>query len=180
MYGKDWRSRGVTQNQFLVTEEAMAERKYWLFKSEPNAYSFNDLQGEPDQTAEWDGVRNYQARNFIRDEMKVGDGVLFYHSSTNPMAIVGTATIVREAYPDATAWNPGSKYYDPKSTPEKPVWVLVDIKADQKIARPVTLQEIKQNPKLQDMLLVRRGMRLSIQPVTKDQWDEIVALGSQG
>jgi predicted RNA-binding protein with PUA-like domain len=157
----------------------MAERKYWLFKSEPNAYSFSDLLNEPDQTAEWDGVRNYQVRNFMRDEMKVGDGVLFYHSSTNPMAVVGTATIVREAYPDATAWDPNSEHPDPRSTPENPVWLMVDIKADKEFARPVTLQEVKQNPRLKDMLLVRKGMRLSIQPVTREEWDEVIAMGDQ-
>src|SRR5919106_3351220 len=110
----------------------MAERKYWLFKSEPSSYSFSfaNLLNEPDQTAEWDGVRNYQVRNFMRDEMKVGDGVLFYHSSTNPMAVVGTATIVREAYPDSTPWDPNSAHLDPPSTPENPVWLMVDLKAD--------------------------------------------------
>jgi predicted RNA-binding protein with PUA-like domain len=157
----------------------MAERKYWLFKSEPSSYSFANLLNEPDQTAEWDGVRNYQARNFMRDEMKPGDGVLFYHSSANPMAVIGTAQIVREAYPDHSAWDAKSKYYDAKGSPDNPIWLMVDIKAEQEFTRPVTLQEIKQNPKLQNMLLVRRGMRLSIQPVTKEEWDEIVALGNR-
>ena len=95
----------------------MSEPRYWLFKSEPSAYSFDDLLKEEDRTAEWDGVRNYQARNFIRDDMKVGDGVLFYHSSAKPTAVVGTARIVKEAYPDATAWDPNDKHYDPKSEP---------------------------------------------------------------
>ena len=156
----------------------MAERRYWLFKSEPNAYSYADLQGEEDQTAEWDGVRNYQVRNFMRDEMGPGDAVLFYHSSTNPTAVVGIATIVSQAYPDATAWDPQSKYYDPKSSPDNPAWLVVDIKADREFARPVTLAEIKQNPALASMLLVRRGMRLSIQPVTQAEYEEIVLLGS--
>jgi predicted RNA-binding protein with PUA-like domain len=158
----------------------MAERKYWLFKSEPTTYSYADLQQEADQTAEWDGVRNYQARNFMRDEMKVGDGVLFYHSSTNPTAVVGTATIVREGYPDATSWDPDSEHPDPKSTPENPVWMMVDIKADREFPNPVTLQDIKKNPKLKDMLLVRRGMRLSIQPVTREEWDEVLRMGGLG
>ena len=157
----------------------MAERKFWLFKSEPSNYSFDDLLAEEQQTAEWDGVRNYQARNYMRDDMKVGDGILFYHSSTNPTAVVGTATIAREGYPDNTAWDSKAKYYDPKSNPDNPTWVMVDIKADRRFARPVTLQEIKQNPKLEGMLLVRRGMRLSIQPVAKEEWDEILALGNQ-
>ena len=158
---------------------SMTERRYWLFKSEPTAYSFADLLAEPDQTAEWDGVRNYQVRNFMRDDMKVGDGVLFYHSSAKPLAVVGTATIVREAYPDNTAWDPAEKHYDPKCSPGNPTWLMVDIKAEKEFSRQVILDEIKQNPNLQDMLLVRRGMRLSIQPVTEDQWNEGSALGGQ-
>ncbi len=157
----------------------MAERRYWLFKSEPTNYSFQDLLGEEDRTAEWDGVRNYQVRNFMRDEMKVGDGVLFYHSSAKPTAVMGTATVVREAYPDSTAWEPGAKYYDPKSNPDDPTWLMVDIVADQEFNRPVTLQEIKQNPKLQGMMVVKRGVRISIQPVSKEDWDEIIALGME-
>jgi predicted RNA-binding protein with PUA-like domain len=157
----------------------MAERKYWLFKSEPTSYSFNDLSKEENQTAEWDGVRNYQVRNFMRDEMRQGDAVLFYHSSTTPTAVVGTATIVSQAYPDVTAWDPQSKYYDPKSSPDNPAWLVVDIKAEQEFARPVTLAEIKQNAALGGMLLVRRGMRLSVQPVTQAEYEEIVQLGTQ-
>ncbi len=156
----------------------MAERKYWLFKSEPTAYSFDALLNEENQTAEWDGVRNYQVRNFMRDEMGQGDAVLFYHSSTTPTAVVGTATIVSQAYPDVTAWDPQSKYYDPKSSPDNPAWLVVDIKADRELSRPVTLAEIKQNPALAGMLLVKRGMRLSIQPVTQADYEEIVLLGS--
>ncbi len=155
----------------------MAEQRYWLFKSEPNAYSYADLLGEEEQTAEWDGVRNYQVRNMMRDEIKVGDRVLFYHSSAKPTAVVGTARVVREAYPDYTAWEKDSDHPDPKSTPDNPIWLMVDIQAEQEFARPVTLQEIKANPKLQDMLLVQRGVRLSIQPVSKEAWAEIVALG---
>lgn len=155
----------------------MAEQRYWLFKSEPNSYSYADLLGEEEQTAEWDGVRNYQVRNMMRDEIKVGDGVLFYHSSAKPTAVMGTARVVREAYPDYTAWGKDSDHPDPKSTPENPIWLMVDIQAEQEFARPVTLQEIKANPKLQDMMLVQRGVRLSIQPVSKEAWAEILALG---
>ncbi len=155
----------------------MPETKYWLFKSEPTNYSFQDLLGEDNRTAEWDGVRNYQVRNFMRDEMKVGDGVLFYHSSAKPTAVMGTARIVREAYPDSTAWQVGAKYYDPKSNPDSPTWLMVDIQADREFPQPVTLQEIKNNPRLEGMMLVRRGMRLSIQPVTKEDWDEILTMG---
>ena len=156
----------------------MAERRYWLFKSEPTAYSFADLQAEEDQTAEWDGVRNYQVRNYMRDDMKVGDGVLFYHSSAKPLAVVGTARIVREAYADSTALDPAEKHYDAKSSPDNPIWLMVDIKAEQEFKRPVTLDEIKQNPRLQNMLVIRRGMRLSIQPVTQEEWDELVSMDS--
>ena len=155
------------------------ERKYWLFKSEPSTYSFDDLLNEPDQTAEWDGVRNYQARNFMRDDMRVGDRVLFYHSSAKPTAVVGTAQIVKEAYPDATAWDPNDKHYDPKSSPGETVWTVVEIQAVDRLPNPVTLAEVKANPKLKDMLLIRKGQRLSIQPVTKEEYDEILAMGGR-
>ena len=155
-----------------------AERKYWLFKSEPTTYSFSDLLSEPDKTAEWDGVRNYQARNFLRDEIKLGDGILFYHSSNDARAVIGTARVVREGYPDSTAWDPDSNHYDSKSTPDRPIWFMVDIQADEGFARQVTLTEIKENPRLQEMMLVRRGVRLSILPVEEQEWDEVVAIGS--
>ncbi len=155
----------------------MAEKRYWLFKSEPTAYSYSDLQGEKDGIAEWDGVRNYQARNLIRDEMKAGDGVLFYHSSANPMAVIGTAQIVKDAYPDSTAWDPNDKHYDPKSTPGNTVWMMVDIQAGQEFPNAVTLQEIKANPKLQNMMVARPGMRLSVQPVTAEEWAEVLLMG---
>ena len=157
----------------------MAERRYWLVKSEPSDYSFDDLQSEEDQTAEWDGVRNYQARNNMRDEMKLGDGVLFYHSQTKPMAVVGTAVVVKEGYPDYTAWDPGSQHPDPKSTPEKPIWYMVDIKANRKLANPVTLEAIKAAPGLEGMVLVNNS-RLSVQPVTAEEWQAIVEMGEAG
>lgn len=156
----------------------MADRRYWLFKSEPNAYSFQDLIGEEDQTAEWDGVRNYQARNFLRDEVKVGDSVLFYHSSAKPTAVVGTASVVRDGYPDDTAWDPNSEHPDPKSTPEKPIWFMVDIKGEAELARPVTLAEIKETPGLEDISLFRRP-RVSIHPISPDEWKIITELGSR-
>ena len=155
----------------------MAKKSYWLFKSEPTAYSYADLQGEEDGFAEWDGVRNYQARNLMRDEMKTGDGILFYHSSADPMAVVGTAKIVKDAYPDFTAWDPKDKHYDSKSTPGNTVWMMVDIKADQEFTKPVTLQELKNNPKLQNMMVTRKGMRLSVQPVTAEEWAEVLSMG---
>ena len=157
----------------------MTERRFWLLKSEPGAYSFADLQSEEDHTAEWDGVRNYQARNILRDDIKVGDGVLFYHSSVKPMAVVGTALVVREGYPDDTAWDPNSDHPDPKSTPDNPIWYMVDIKAEAALPEPVTLDEIKSAPGLENMALVKNS-RLSVQPVTADQWRIIVDMGMKG
>ena len=155
----------------------MAEKRYWLFKSEPNAYSFTDLMNEPDGWAEWDGVRNYQARNYMRDDMKVGDGILFYHSAVKPMAVVGVASIVKEGYDDFHGLDPNDDHYDPKATPENPIWSMVDIHGERALAQPITLEEIRANPKLKDMLLIRKGMRLSIQPVTKEEFDEVCVMG---
>jgi len=155
----------------------MPERRYWIFKSEPNAYSFTDLMNEPDGWAEWDGVRNYQARNTMRDDMKVGDGILFYHSNAKPLSIVGVASVVREGYDDFHGLDPGDVHYDPKATQENPIWCMVDIKGEHALTKPVTLDEIKSNPRLKDMMLIRKGMRLSIQPVTQEEFDEVVSMG---
>ena len=143
--------------------------KYWLMKSEPGTFSLQDLKEAKNGTECWDGVRNYQARNFMRDEMKIGDRVLFYHSVTNP-SLVGTAKVVREAYPDHTAWDPKSPYYDPKSSPDNPRWVMVDIQFVQEFPNPLSLKEIHSLPGLEKMLLLRKGMRLSIQPVTEEEY----------
>jgi len=140
---------------------------YWLVKSEPSAYSFSDLISEENMTAEWDGVRNYTARNNMQ-KMKVGDKVLFYHSMIVPPQVVGTTVVVKEAYPDDTAWDPSSEHPDPKSTPEKPVWFMVDLKAQARMRSPVTLKDVKAHPMLQDMALVKFS-RLSVQPVTKSE-----------
>ena len=150
-------------------------KRYWLFKSEPSAYSFSDLMGEPDHTAEWDGVRNYQARNFLRDEVKEGDGVLFYHSNASPPSVVGTAVVVREGYPDFTAWDPSSDHPDPKSTPENPRWFMVDIKGLEALPNEVTLAQIRANPALGDISLFKRP-RISIHPITRQEWDTILAM----
>jgi predicted RNA-binding protein with PUA-like domain len=152
-------------------------RRYWLFKSEPGAYSYDDLTR--DGVAEWDGVRNFQARNLLRDEIKEGDGVLFYHSSADPLAVVGTAVVARGGYPDHTAWDPRSDHLDPRSTPANPVWYMVDIKAQRRFARLVTLEELRHTPGLEDMMLLRRGARLSVQPVSPDEWAIIVRLGTR-
>ena len=153
----------------------MKKINYWLVKSEPSDYSFSDLLSETNQTAEWDGVRNYQARNILKSEMKIGDKVLYYHSNSNPSQIVGTAVVVKEGYPDFTAWDPKSKHYDPKSTPENPKWFMVDLKAEKLLKKPIPLQEIKNNKDLNEMILVKNS-RLSVQPVTKKEWLEILSM----
>lgn len=152
--------------------------KYWLVKSEPDVFSIDDLAKSKNQTTYWDGVRNYQARNYMRDEMKKGDKVIFYHSNTKPPAAVGVCEVVKEGYPDFTAFDPDDKHYDPKSKKENPAWYMVDIKLIKKFPKAVTLDEIKQNPKLKNMKLVQRGNRLSVLPVTKEEFDEIVRMGS--
>ena len=150
--------------------------KYWLMKSEPNEFSIDDLKEQPKQTEHWDGVRNYQARNFMRDDMKIGDQVFFYHSNCDEPGIVGIAEVAKEAYPDFTAWDPKSKYYDPKSTPENPRWYMVDVRYKRKLKRVIPLAELKERKPLEDFALVRKGNRLSIMPVTPKQWDYILKL----
>jgi predicted RNA-binding protein with PUA-like domain len=145
-------------------------------KSEPTAYSFDDLLKEDDHTAEWDGVRNYAARNTMRDDMNVGDGILFYHSNSKPNAVVGYATVIKAGYPDHTAWDPDSEHPDPRSTPDNPVWYMVDIRGQAKFRNPVTLQNIKAHADLQGMVLVKNS-RLSVQPVTNREWKVILTLG---
>ena len=145
-------------------------------KSEPDEFSIDDLQNMPDQTEHWDGVRNYQARNMMRDEMKIGDLVFFYHSNCTEPGIVGIMQVVREAYPDFLAFDHKDKHYDPKSDPDNPRWFMVDIHFMQKFKRNITLKELKQKSELQDLVLVRRGNRLSIMPVTAEQWDFILSL----
>lgn len=144
--------------------------RYWLFKSEPDCFSIDALRQRPKQTEHWDGVRNYQARNMLRDEVKEGDEILFYHSNCNPPGIAGIAKVVKAGYPDFTALDPHSDHYDPKSTSEKPQWYMVDVKFVEKFPRLISLDELKQNPALHDMLILRRGNRLSITPVTKSEW----------
>jgi len=151
---------------------------YWLMKSEPDAFSIDDL--ERVGTEPWDGIRNYQVRNMIRDEMKPGDRAFFYHSNTKVPGIVGIMDIVSEARPDPTAFDPDEKYYDPKSDPEKPRWLLVDVKYVRHTKRNIPLPELKADPALEEMPLVRRGNRLSIMPVTEDQWEHILSMEDQG
>ncbi len=151
------------------TAAAVATR-YWLFKSEPSAFGIDTLAASPRQTAPWDGVRNYQARNFLRDDVQVGDLVCFYHSREAPLGIFGTMRIVKAGYPDFTQFDPASKYFDPKSSREQPRWVMVDVKLIQKFAEPVTREPLQLSPKTAGMLVLKRGMRLSIQPLTHDEW----------
>jgi predicted RNA-binding protein with PUA-like domain len=145
-------------------------------KSEPSVFSIDDLQNKPDQTYCWDGVRNYQARNMMRDEMKNGDLAFFYHSNCAEPGIVGMMEVVRESYPDFTAFNSEHKYFDPKSSPENPRWFMVDVKFVKKLLRTITLKELKAVPELADLALVRRGNRLSIMQVSAPQWEFILSL----
>jgi predicted RNA-binding protein with PUA-like domain len=154
-------------------------RRHWLVKSEPETFSFDDLLASPKRTTGWDGVRNYQARNFMRDGMKRGDLVFFYHSSTEPTAIVGVAEVAREAYPDPTALDAKHPHFDPKSRPDAPTWMMVDLRAVEPLARPVTLAELKSVKGLERMVLLQKGSRLSVQPVSPEEWDIIYELGMQ-
>ncbi|MBJ7539950.1 EVE domain-containing protein [Marinomonas transparens] len=146
---------------------------YWLMKSEPDAFSIEDLHAL--NQSPWDGVRNYQARNFMR-AMQTGDQVFFYHSSCPTPGIAGTARVCKEAYPDHSSWDPTSAYFDPKSTPEDPRWFMVDIEFVEKWQKVVTLAELKQSPALSDMILTKKGSRLSIMPVTQEEWDYIIKI----
>lgn len=149
-------------------------KRYWLMKSEPAVYSLDDL--ERDGTECWDGVRNYQARNFMRDRMRVGERGFFYHSNTKEPGIVGIVEIAREAYPDHTAFDPEDPHYDPKSDPDNPRWFMVDVRFVRKLDRTITLTELKQHPELGDLPLVRKGNRLSVMPIEDHHWDFILSL----
>ena len=150
-------------------------KNYWLFKAEPHVYGIDHLAAAPDKTGRWDGIRNYQARNFLRDQVALNDEVFIYHSSCKKVGIVGTAKVVKTAYPDPTQFNPESDYYDPKSTPENPRWVSVDIKLTKVFSRLISLAEIKAQPQLENMVLVKQS-RLSTQPVTAEEWKLIIDL----
>lgn len=150
---------------------------YWLMKSEPDVFGIEHLQKMPGQTEHWDGVRNYQARNFMRDQMKKGDQIFFYHSNTTEPGIVGIAKVVREGYPDHTALDPKSNYYDPTSTSDNPRWYMVDVKFVRRLKRNISLQELKQHAEaLPDFPLLMRGNRLSVMPVSAAAWDYILEL----
>lgn len=151
------------------------KRNYWLMKSEPSAFSIDDLMSAPEQTTCWDGVRNYQARNFMR-KMAVGDLVLFYHSNADPPAAAGIAEVVKTAYPDPTQFDKKDSHYDPASHPSNPRWDMVDIKYVRKFSRPLSLDQLRKEAKLRDMVLLRKGSRLSVQPVSPLEWEHILSL----
>ena len=153
--------------------------KYWLMKSEPDVFSIDDLSKQPNQKSHWDGVRNYQARNFMRDEMDVGDKVLFYHSNCKVPGIVGIATVASSSYPDHTSWDKKSEYFDPKSGPDNPRWFMVDVKFEEKFSRTVSLNEMKEVKALAEMLILRKGNRLSITPVQKKEFQTVLDLGRE-
>jgi predicted RNA-binding protein with PUA-like domain len=149
--------------------------KYWLMKTEPGCFSIDDLAALPEQTTSWDGVRNFQARNFMRDDMRVADLVLFYHSVTNP-GVVGIASVAREAYPDHTAFDPNDRHYDPRSTPDKPLWFMVDVRFVEKFATPIALGVLRGIKGLERMEVLKKGSRLSVMPVREDEFVIIASL----
>lgn len=151
-------------------------KNYWLMKTEPTVFSIEDLEKAPKKTTCWDGVRNYQARNFMRDDMKVGDLVLFYHSNADPPGIAGIAEVAKEAYPDSTALDPKDVHYDPKSDAKKPTWYMVDVKHIETFARLIGLDDLRKVSALKEMMVLQKGSRLSIQPVTEREFDAVLKL----
>ena len=150
--------------------------QYWLMKSEPDEFGIDDLYKRPKRVEPWDGVRNYQARNMMRDEMRKGDLIFFYHSNCDVPGIVGIAKVHKEGYPDPTAFDPEDKHFDPKSDPEQPRWFLVDVKYVRKLKRTIPLTELKAQPELAEFALVKRGNRLSVMPVSEAQWEFILGM----
>lgn len=163
----------------MAAKEKTAKVNYWLFKSEPSVFSIDDLAAAPKKTAFWDGVRNFQARNFLRDTIKIGDQVFFYHSNSDPSAIVGIAEVVKEGYPDSTAFDAKDPHYDPKSKKDSPTWYMVDVKHKETFAKPLDLTDLRKVAGLENMMLLQKGSRLSIQPVTEKEWNAVVALSKK-
>ncbi len=154
-------------------------KKYWLFKSEPECFSIDDLANSPGQTTSWEGVRNFRARNILRDEVKLGDEVFFHNSNTDPIGIVGRCIIVKEGYPDVSALNPDSQYFDPKHTTGNPRWYTVDVRVVRKFKKIIPLAVLKEAPGLEKMMVTQRGTRLSIQPVTTNEWKIVNSLAEK-
>ena len=159
----------------MAAKKVPSGRRYWLFKSEPSVYGWDHLV--KDRRTHWDGVRNYQARNLLRDDIKVGDGVLFYHSNAKPTAVVGVAKVVKAGYPDHTALDKRSKYYDPDDSAENPRWYMVDIAPVRGFAEPLDRDRLKAAAALEKMMVLQRGSRLSVQPVTPAEWKAILRMG---
>ena len=154
-------------------------KKYWLFKTEPECYSIDDLKKKKNSTDSWDGVRNYQARNMLRDDIKVGDEVFFYHSKTKVPGIAGICTVVKAGYPDHTAMDPNGEHFDPKMTKDNPIWYMVDVQFKSRFNDIVTLTELKKTPGLENMVVTQKGSRLSIQPVRPEEWKIIIGLAKK-
>jgi len=154
-------------------------KRYWLFKNEPDCFSIEDLEKAPNQSTEWEGVRNYQARNMLRDDVQKGDEVFYYYSNAKPAGIVAVCTVVKSGYPDPTALDPNSQYFDPKATREDPRWYMVDVKLKQKFPDIIPLATLKATPGLEKMMVTQKGSRLSIQPVTPDEWKTIIELAKR-
>ena len=159
-----------------MAKETERERRYWLFKTEPSTFSFDDLWKAPTRTTFWDGVRNFQARNMLRDQIGKGDLVFVYHSSSVPTGIAGIAEVARAGYPDNTAFDPDDPHYDPKSNRDSPTWFMVDVRALKPLPRFITLEELRNVPGLEKMVLLQKGSRLSIQPVRPEEWEIINSL----
>lgn len=151
-------------------------RRYWLMKTEPDCFSIDHLAGSPGGVAAWDGVRNYQSRNYLRDEIRAGDGVLFYHSGPPVPGVAGLAEVVRGGYPDHTAQDPNGEHFDSKATPVNPIWYMVDVRFVEKFPEVIPLSKLKGTPGLEEMEVTRRGSRLSIQPVRKGEWEIVLKL----
>jgi len=151
-------------------------RRFWLMKSEPGCYSIDDLANSPGQVGSWDGVRNYQARNFLRDEIKTGDGILFYHSNIKEPAIVGIAQVIKDGYPDHTALDPQAEHFDPRASEANPIWFMVDVRHVETFKHPLTRSDLQQHPVLSGMGVLRPGNRLSVMPVTHDEWVAVLEL----
>lgn len=156
-----------------MAKRAKSKPRYWLLKSEPTCFSIADLATAKQQTTFWDGIRNYQARNMLRDDLQVGDRAFYYHSNTDPLAIVGTVEIVKAGYPDFTQFDKNEDHYDPKSDPDDPRWYMVDVKLLQEFPEPVTRDDLKAEASLADMMVLQRGSRLSVQPVTAAEWKTV-------
>ena len=166
--------------QVKTGERKFSNRRYWLMKSEPSCFSFSDLKGRPDGIEPWDGVRNYQARNLLRDEIQVGDGVLFYHSNIAEPAIVGFARVVRAGYPDLTALDPQAEHFDPRATEANPIWYRVDVRYVAELPQPLTRRALQDHPLLGNMDVLKKGNRLSVQPVTPEEWRAVLEAGGLG